>query len=144
MSLLLMSTGLDSRTPSTIEGEGDDDRIRDRGTKDHRRAHPTALNEYHHPLGGLGRGQAQTLMTRVEKALASYSAAHSDVQRIVALNAIINCVGTQSSQLSLYGGAGGSTDRTNPGNPRGQAVSKAADALRTRARKELKRIKESR
>jgi hypothetical protein len=81
-------------------------------------------------------------MSRIKKALEDYERASSVPEKEAALNTIINAVGTQSARHSLYGGAGGSTDETNPGNPQGQRLSSAADSLRYQARKELKRLRE--
>jgi hypothetical protein len=100
-----------------------------------------ALDGYNYPPEGLDRGTAQTLLETIERAIDEYESATLISDRIAALNTIINAVGTQSAEHSLYGGAGGSTDKTNPNNPKGQKVSSAADAIRYQARKELERLR---
>ena len=100
-----------------------------------------ALDRYDYPPSGLARGEATTLIDRLETALAAFDDSSDVGGKISALNEVINVVGTQSTRHSLYGGAGGSTDETNPGNPLGQEVSSAADAIRYQARKELKALR---
>jgi hypothetical protein len=58
-----------------------------------------------------------------------YASTENLAKTDAALLAIMRAAGTRSSKRSLYGGAGGSTDQTNPGNPRAQALSRTSNKL---------------
>jgi hypothetical protein len=103
-----------------------------------------AVEAFQYPGGSFTKADAVKQVHRIREAIGTYAKTESGVVADEAMLEIMRAVGTQNSSRSLYGGAGGSTDRSNPGNPAGQRLSSAADKLRQYARKEHERLKSSR
>ena len=102
------------------------------------------LERYHFPSSKpkFTLENAQRQVERIRKALQDYETAADVGVADEAMLEVMRAAGTRSSSGSLYGGPGGVEDSTNPHNPVGQRISKAANRIWMMARREHDRLKD--
>jgi hypothetical protein len=99
-----------------------------------------AVDAYHYPDRTFTRSHARQQISRIRRALAQYENAKYRYEKSEAMLEIMRATGTRSQPQSLYGAGGGTKEKTNPGNPKGQELSRTADKLRRLAVNERNRL----
>jgi hypothetical protein len=99
-----------------------------------------AIDAYHFPDRSFTPGDARQQVSRIRRALDQYESATYRYQKSEAMLEIVSATGSRSQEKSLYGGGGGIKEKTNPNNPKGQELSRAANKLRMLVVNERKRL----
>lgn len=89
-----------------------------------------AVKAYHYPDKSFSPSQARQQIANIRRALDQYERAKYRYEKSEAMLEIMRATGTRSQPRSLYGAGGGTKEKTNPGNPKGQELSRTADKLR--------------